>query len=148
MNNYFDETDGNIRAPDKAHTECLNEDDRSDYEKQVDEAMYLSIQEFRKQEEINKKYEDDILHEHNNITKKRREQFSGLLFNLHKIIRFDKDIKEIYEIIEPIIDAYCEQYIKKCEIDSLTYDRIFKIISNFRTDKKNIELLKTIIIKV
>jgi hypothetical protein len=56
-------------------------------------------------------------------------------------------MKEIYEIIEPIIDSYCAQYITQCEIDSVTHDRIFKVIGNVRTNKNAIELLKKIIIK-
>jgi len=147
MDNSFNEANDNIRLPDEAKIEQLIEDNKSEYDKQIEEAMYLSITDFRDKEEIYKKYEADILEEHHAITRKRRDIFHGLLFDVNKLIRFDKDIKEIYEIIEPIIDAYCEQYIKEYEIDSLTYDRIFKMISNIRTDKKNIELLKTILIR-
>lgn len=76
-----------------------------------------------------------------------RELFREFLFDLNKLIRFDKDIKEIYEIIEPIIDSYYAQYINQCELDQITYDRIFKVIGNIRTDKNAIELLKNVIIK-
>ena len=48
-------------------------------------------------------------------------------------------MKEIYEIIEPIIDCYCAQYMKQCELDPITYDRIFKVIGNIRTDKNVID---------
>lgn len=143
----MDPSFNSIRAPDEVRVEQLIEDNMSEYDKQIEEAMHLSIQDFRDKEESYKKYEVDILEEYNNITIKRREIFRGFLFDVNKLIRFDKEIKEIYEIIEPIIDAYCEQYIKEYEIDSLTYDRIFKMISTIRTDKKNIELLKTILIK-
>ena len=143
MENSFN----SIRAPDEVRVEQLTEDNKSEYDKQMEEAMYLSMTDFRDKEEIYKKYEADILEEHHAITRKRRDIFYGLLFDVNKLIRFDREIKEIYEIIEPIIDAYCEQYIKEYEIDSLTYDRIFNIINNIRTDKKNIELLKTILIR-
>ena len=39
----------------------------------------------------------------------------------------DGNNPEIYEIIEPIIDSYCVYYINQFEIDTLTYNRIFKI---------------------
>jgi hypothetical protein len=143
--NDFDNND--VRAPDKVKTERLMEDTRSEYEKQMDEALYLSIQEFRKQEEINKKYEEEIFNEHVKIINERKELFQGFLFNLNKLIRLDKDVKEIYEIIEPIIDSYCTQSINQCEIDSVTYDRIFKIIGNVRTNINTVELLKKIIVK-
>ena len=137
----------NVRAPDKTKTEKLLQDTRSEYEKQIDEAMYLSIQDFKKQQEINENYENTIINEHNKITNERKELFRGFLFDLNKLIRLDKEMKEIYEMIEPIIDSYCGQYISHYEIDSETYDRIFKVICNVRTNKNNIELLKKIIIK-
>lgn len=149
MDSSFNEfNDLTIRPPDKVKTERIIEDNRSEYEKQLDEALHLSIQDLSNQEEIYKKYEDDILRDHHDTTKKRREIFSEFLFDIHKLVRFDQEIKEIYEIIEPIIDAYCEQYIRQYEMDSLMYDRIFTIISHIRTNKKNIELLKTIFIRI
>ena len=139
--------DNNVRPPDKTKTEQLLQDTRSEYEKQMDEALYLSIEEFKKQQEINEKYENAIINEHIKITNERKELFRGFMFELNKLIRFDKDIKESYGIIEPIIESYCEQCITHYEIDSLTYDRIFKVICNIRTNTTTIELLKKIIIK-
>lgn len=140
--------DDNIRAPDSTKVERLMEDTRSEYEKQIDEALYLSIQDFKQQEQIYKQFEDNILNEHNKIYNERKEQFMEFLFNLNKLIKLDKEIKEIYEIIEPIIDAYCAQYIKEYELDTITYNKIFKIIGNVRTSKNAIELLKKILIKI
>lgn len=145
-NEYIDNND-NVRTPDKTKKEQLLQDNRSEYEKQMDEAMYLSIQEFKKLEEINQKYEEDLINEHIKLINERKDLFRGFLFDLNKLIRFDKDMKEIYEIIEPIIDSYCAQYINQCEIDQITYDRIFKVIGNVRTNKNAIELLKKILIK-
>jgi len=137
----------NTRAPDKVIKERLLDDDRSEFEKQTDEALYLSLQELKEQEEINSIYEDDIINTYTNETRKRKELFRELLFDLNKLTKFDKDIKEIYEIIEPIIDTYCGQFINFCELDEETYDNIFKIVGTVRTNKKNIEALKTILIK-
>ena len=144
-NNYDNNDDNFVRAPDKTKNEQLLQDNRSEYEKQMDEAMYLSIQDFKNKEEMNIKYEEDIINEHTRINNERKELFREILFDLNKLIRFDKDIKEIYEIIEPIIDSYCGQYINQFEIDHITYDRIFKVIGNVRTNKNTIELLKKII---
>jgi len=146
-NDNNDNNDNNVRVPDLVKKEQLIQDTRSEYEKQMDEALYLSIQDFKKQEEINEKYEEQIINEHARIIGERKELFREILFDLNKLTRFDKDIKEIYEIIEPIIDYYCAQYINQYEIDSETYDRIFKVIGNVRTNKNNIELLKKLIIK-
>jgi len=147
-NEYIDNNDNdNVRTPDKTKKEQLLQDNRSEYDKQMDEAMYLSIQEFKKQEEINQKYEEEVINEHIKIINERKDLFRGFLFDLNKLIRFDKDMKEIYEIIEPIIDSYCAQYINQCEIDTVTHDRIFKVIGNVRTDKNAMDLLKKILIK-
>lgn len=143
--NYY--SNDNIRSPDVVKKEQLLQDNRSEYEKQMDEAMYLSIEEFKKQEEDYQKYEDEVISEHRKIINERMELFRVFLFDLSKLFRFDKDIKEIYEIIEPIIDCYCGQYMNQCELDPITYNRIFKVIGNIRTDKNAIELLKKIIIK-
>jgi len=147
MENEYNCDNNDIRAPDKVKKEQLLQDTRSEYDKQMDEVMYLSAQEFKKQEEDNQKYEDDIINEHNKIIYERKNLFRGFLFDLNKLTKLDKNTKEIYEIIEPIIDHYCAQYITQYEIDTITYDRIFKIIGNIRTNKNNIELLKKIIIK-
>ena len=149
-NEYIDNnnnSDDNVRAPDKIKKEQLLEDNRSEYEKQEEDARYWSLLEFNEQKELNEKYEEDTINEHKRIIIERRELFRGFLFDLNKLTRFDKDMKEIYEIIEPIIDCYCAQYMKQCELDPITYDRIFKVIGNIRTDKNAIELLKNVIIK-
>ena len=146
-NDINNNSDDNVRAPDKIKKEQLLQDNRSEYEQQEEDARYWSLLEFNEQKELNEKYEADLIIEHNRIIKERRELFRGFLFDVNKLIRFDKDMKEIYEIIEPIIDYYCAQYMKQCELDPITYDRIFKVIGNIRTDKNNIELLKKIIIK-
>jgi hypothetical protein len=149
MENSFDEIDSfdNVRPPDETKREQLMEDSRSDFDKQLDEALYLSILEIKQQEEINKQYEDQVINEYISETNNRREKFREFLFDLNKLLKYDKDIKEIYEIIEPIIDAYCGQYIEYYEADDITYDKIFRILGTIRTKKNFIELLKNIIIK-
>jgi hypothetical protein len=146
-NDINNNSDDNVRAPDKNKKEQLLQDNRSEYEQQEEDARYWSLLEFNEQKELNEKYEEDTINEHNRIIKERRELFRGFLFDVNKLVRFDKDMKEIYEIIEPIIDSYCAQYMNQCELDPITYDRIFKVIGNIRTDKNAIELLKKIIIK-
>ena len=143
MNTNFNE---NIRIPDEVKKERLCQDNRSNFEKEMEEmeeAIKCSLQEH---EEISKNYEDKLINEYLLETNKRRDNFKSILFDLSKLIKYDQNIKEIYEIIEPIIDAYCNQYIQNYEIDEITYNRIFKVIGTIRTDKKNIELLKTIFI--
>lgn len=146
MANPFNEIEDNIRPPDEVRSERLIEDNRSEFEKQIDEALYSSIEEFNKQKEFNDKYEEELKNDYLNKCKKRKETFEGFLFSLKKLIKYDKEIKEIYNIIEPIIDSYCSQYIEVCQLDPITFDKIFSVLSKTRTNKETIEILKTIIL--
>ena len=104
------------------------------------------MQEVINQEKINKSYEDEIVNNYLKETTERREKFGKLLMDMNKLIRLDAKIKEIYEIIEPVIFTYCEQHIEIWETDEETYEKIFKNLSTIRTDKTAVELLKRIII--
>ena len=141
--NNYDE----IRPPDKVITERLVEDARCEFQKQMDEAFYLSMQELDNYQRKQQEYEEEIIKTHLNETNNRREKFSKLLTDIKKLIKFDTNVKEVYEITEPILDAYCEQHIEMWETDEETHDKIFKTLTAIRTDKIAIELLKKIIIK-
>lgn len=138
--------DDEIRPPDEIITEQLLPDNRSDFDREMEEAIYISEQEFREKEQSYKMHEDQILEEYNNETNKRRQVFEKLLFDLNKIGKIDKEIKGIYDIIEPIIDAYCLQYIITCELDVYTYKKIFNLLGKIRTDKNAVQVLQMIII--
>jgi|LauGreDrversion4_1035100.scaffolds.fasta_scaffold03567_3 hypothetical protein len=146
--NYIDYKEENIRPPDEVKKEKLLEfqDIRSEFENQVQEAMYRSLQESSQMDELNQKFEEEIINKYLLETSVRREKFGELLLDINRIMRFDKELKEIYEIIEPVIEAYCCHYIEFFEIDKETYDKIFQVIGTIRTNKKNIENLKSIII--
>jgi hypothetical protein len=165
MDHQFNDS---IRPPDKVKREKLIDDSFEDsleesleysidnsfkdsldysYENELNNAVYLSIKELEKQKEINKKYEEEVVNSFIVKVQERKDKFKDLLFNLKKIINYDKDIKEVYEIIEPIIDSYCAHYFDNVELDSITYDKIFKVIGSVRIDKKIIDLLKEILIK-
>jgi hypothetical protein len=146
--NFKDNADNEVRPPDNVVSEVLQEDTRSEYQKQIDEAMYLSSMEFCEQQKLQKHYEEEIIAEYYTISNERKEKFREFLFDLNKLIRFDKETKEIYEIIEPIIDAYCNQIIEFCELDSVTYSKIFKGLKGVRTNKKNIDYLQNILVKI
>jgi hypothetical protein len=140
------DNEDNIRQPDVVVSEQLLQDTRSDYEKEIDEAIYLSCQEMREKEDLSRKYEEQLLKDYNEESNKRKQTFEKLLFDLHKVSKIDKEVRDIYDIIEPIIESYCAQYINKCELDVETYEKIFKLLSKVRTDKAAVEFLKTIII--
>ena len=145
-NDFGDFDDEQIRPPDEVIRERLVEDTRCDFQKQMDEAFQLSMQEAINQEKVYQAYEDEIINNYLKETIERKEKFGKLLMDVNKLIKFDEKMKEIYEIIEPVIFTYCEQHIEVWETDEETYEKIFKTLSSIRTDKKAVELLKTIII--
>lgn len=144
MDNFQED---NIRPPDKVVKETLLEDTRSEFEKQLDEAIYLSMQEISEQYEINRQYEEKLFKDHTAEAMRRRELFGDFLFNLNKIGRFDKEIRDIYDIVDPIIESYCAQYIQTCELDEETYDKIFNTLKKIRINKLSLDTLKTIILR-
>lgn len=145
---FDDFDDEQIRPPDEVIRERLVEDTRCDFQKQMDEAFKLSMMEAINQEKVYQAYEDEIINNYLKETIERREKFGKLLMDVNKLIKFDEKMKEIYEIIEPVIFTYCEQHIEVWETDEETYEKIFKTLSSIRTDKTAVELLKTIIIKI
>lgn len=147
LNNNDYDYNIDIRNADEAKSELLQQDTRTEYEKQIEEAINLSSMEYREKEIKNERFEEEIIANYYKVSNERKEQFREFLFDLGKLIRFDKETKEIYEIIEPIIDSYCNQIIDNCEIDEITYDRIFKALKGIRTNKKNIESLAILLIR-
>ena len=141
----FQEDD--IRPPDAVIRETLLEDDRSEFEKQIDEAMYLSIQEMEQQREINRQFEEQLLEDYKSECDRRNELFKEFTRNLIKISRFDKETRGIYDILKPIIESYCKQYIQTCELDIETYDKIFNTLKKIRNNQQALDALKTIILK-
>jgi hypothetical protein len=152
MDSSFNDFEDNIRAPDKIKREILIEDSVPINENDIElnEALYLSLQEKSIQDnnnKLNNLYEEKVKNEYITEVNKRKDVFYNLLFELNKLIKYDKEIKEIYEIIDPVIDAYCNQYIEYYEIDEITYEKIFKVIGTIRTTKNIIDSLKNILIK-
>ena len=143
MDNFQED---NIRQPDNAFKETLLEDTRSDFEKQMDEALQLSMQEINQQLNINKKYEEQLLKDYYTEIERRTNIFKNFLFNINKVGKFDNKIEEIYNILDPIIDSYCGQFIENCKLDKKTYNKIFDTLKQIRNDQQAFDILKTIIL--
>jgi hypothetical protein len=105
MDNYSEYND-EIRQPDSVISEQLLNDTRSEFQKQMDEAMYISLQEIKKYEESNQKYENELIQQYVEETTRRKELFTSFLFDLNRLMKFDNEVREIYQIIEPIIDSF------------------------------------------
>ena len=142
-----DNQEDNIRAPDEIVSHQLLEDNRSDYDKERDEAIYISMQEINQQRVNNLQYEEKLLKDYADETKRRIDLFKNFMSNMTKLSKFDGEVKEIYNILDPIIESYCGQYIQTCELDGETYDKIFGTLKKIRNDQQAFDTLKTIILR-
>ena len=138
--------DDNIRPPDDIVYEQLLEDNRTEFDMQIDEALHLSMQDIKLQRDINKKYENELIKVYQTETIRRTELFKEFMFNLHKISKFDKEVRDIYDILDPIIESYCGQFIETCELDRHTYETIFNTLKKIRNNQMVIDILKIIIL--
>lgn len=136
----------NIRIPDKIKQEQLLEDDRSQFQKEMDEALDNSMAEMIDYNIKSSNYEREIIESYNTETKKRISLLEPILFEINKVSKFDKDIKELNQLIKPIIDSYCNMSIDMYELDELTHNYIFKQITSLRISKLNINLLESILV--
>ena len=144
--NYYEDYDEDIRPPDEVKREKLISNNDTFHDTELEKVLYLSMLEAMEQEKKIQEYEENIVNEYIKEKDNRREKFSKLLLDLNKVSKFDKTLRDTYEIIEPIIDAYCNQIIETYLIDDETYQSIFKNLNSIRTDKKIIDILKTIIV--
>lgn len=138
----MDNNEDFVRDPDSVVSEQLLGDN---YDRELDEAIYASMQDTYQSIRSQVEYEEQILKDFDKTKELRTNEFKPLLSDLLRMSKFDKECKEIYDIIEPIIDAYCNQYIEYCDLDTTTYERIFGVLGTIRNCKKCVDELKKII---
>jgi hypothetical protein len=139
--------DEEIRPPDETKREQLTEDVRSEFDIELEKVLYLTMQEVRDEEIKNHKFEEEIINNYAEQQRKRRELFRDLLVNMSKLSKFDKDIKDLYEFIDPIIEAYCLDFIQFYEIDQETHKKVFQVLGTIRVNKNILDTLTKILIK-
>jgi hypothetical protein len=140
IENLYD--DDNIRPPDQSKSEILIDDNRSIFDKELEEAIYQSIQLYKTEVQKNEEYERKIMEEQKDEIEKRKKFVKPILFELNRIKKYDNKLNDILNIIEPILETYCALIIENYTVDSKTYDYIFSNLSKIRI---NIEFLKSII---
>lgn len=140
IENLYD--DDYIRPPDQSKSEILIQDNTNDFDNELEEAIYQSIQIYEKEIKKNEEYERKILEEQKDEIEKRQKYVNPILLGLKRIKNYDNKINDIYNIIEPILDAYCALIIENYTVDYKTYEYIFSNLSKIRI---NIDFLKCII---
>lgn len=142
MDSSFNFYEEDIRPPDQSKRETLLQDNRSDFDKQLDKALYESFQLYHSEIQKYEDFEKKIIQQHNQEIEKRKNLVKPILFELNKIKKFDPKIKNIFEIIEPIIESYCELAFEEYYFDNQTYNTIFNGLTKTRI---NMEVLMSII---
>lgn len=146
-NHSEDENDDfKLRSPDEITREKLLDYNNHNSDDELNAAINQSITEYneyiKKMCDEEKKLMEYIKTEKRN----RREICEPILFEVKKLSRFDNEIKQVYDILEPILDSYMSQYIDRYEFDKETNNFIFNVLSKLRIKRENMEILKTIIL--
>jgi hypothetical protein len=137
--------DKNIRLPDSIITDQLIQNNISDYDKQINEALYSSLLDIKNINSKNEEYEKFLMKEFEKESIERKNKFNEFILTMNRLIHFDSEIKKAYEIIKPIIELYCKQIVQYSELDKKAYEKVFNILSKKNINIKNIDLLKSII---
>lgn len=137
---YNSDIEEEIRQPDIVYTDRL-----IDYRNEEDIEMEKIINESIAMAEKNSEEQINALIEEMNI---RKQKFSDILLKFKKIIKYDKDIKDIFDFIEFIIGNYIDMQIEFYTYDKETYNKIFniKLLKQIRLTDYEINLLREIII--
>ena len=136
---YSNESEEELRLPDNVYTDRLI-DNRDKEELEMEKILNESI--FLAERNSEEKYQELI--EEMNI---RKQRFESLLLKFKKIVNYDKDIKEIFNLIDWIIEYYINMQIENYTYDKETYDKIFniKLLKQIRLNDSEINLLSEII---
>jgi hypothetical protein len=129
--NYNDEF---VRPPDQIKRERLIPTFLSQEELDIQNAIKMS-------NELAEKYDNEQMDKLMNKIRERDVQFRNIKFTFTRISKVDKEVFEIYEIIEDIINSYISNDIDFYVWDNETHGRIFKVIKNMRFNKEELKIL-------
>lgn len=135
--------DDPVRAPDAVIVDRLNDAPQTDYEFELAEAIHQSQNAFLADQIA---FEQNVVQTYRATYQSRKKVFEKLLFDLQKVGRIDKDIQFVYDLLEPVLEAYCAQYIETCNLGAETHAKVFRLLKSVRTDKEAIEALNSILI--
>lgn len=84
MDFSFNDVDNTVRPADKVFKEQLIEDNRSYFEKEVDEALRLSLEEAINLNNLNKDFEEELIQKFEKEKIERKEMFTKFLLDLEQ----------------------------------------------------------------
>ena len=149
MDNSFDED--NIRPPDQVKQERLIDDDFDimnpiiqNYDFDFDTILELSKNEYNSLQEQEEEKAIELIC--NQAKEERQNKFNSIKTQLNKIILFDRDHLDYYELILSIIEMYESNVIHEYKTYEKEYTTIFKLLKTIRLPTDEIEELKKLII--
>ncbi len=149
MNNSFEED--NIRPPDQVKKERLI-DDNFDIMNPIiqnndcdfDTILELSKNEYNLLQEEQEQKAIELIS--NQIKEERQNKFNNIKTQLNKIILFDRDNLNYYELILSIIEMYEVNILNEYKTYENEYTTIFKLLKTIRLPNEEIDNLKKIIL--
>jgi seryl-tRNA(Sec) selenium transferase len=137
--NFYEE---NIRPPDISKKETLLQNNINEYDKDFSEALYQSLKLYQNEVQKYEDLEKKLLEQQQQEIQKRKDLVKPILFEFNRIKNYDKQLNELFQIIEPILDSYCNLVFENCILDKQTYYYIFNGLTKTRI---NIDILMSII---
>jgi hypothetical protein len=118
---------------------------KDEFEIQMEEVLYNSLQEYQNCQKEMDEFENHIKKEYEEECARRKLLFADMFQIIKRVSAHDIKIKDVLEILEPIVEMYVEQIINSYEVDNESYNVIFKTLSLIRLKPVMIENLKSII---
>ena len=121
-----------------------------EYEYDLEKAIEESMKDFKEGDYIDEFLEECI--EEPEKPEKPEKQVKNVILplfkaNILRLIPFDKQLKELWEKISPILELYQDDKIDHHSLDEASYNNIFTILKSIRISKDEFSLLETIFIK-
>ena len=122
-------------------------ENENDYDYDLEKAIEESMKDFKEGDFVDEFIKKCIKEEKEEETIVKNELLPLFKSNILRLIPFDKQLKELWEKISPIIDLYQDNKIDHHLLDEITYNNIFTILKSIRIPKDERGILETIFIK-
>jgi hypothetical protein len=118
--------------------ECIKQEEKQEKEKQEKE---------KEEKEEKEKVEQEVKVVKVVELASKNEIIPIFKSNILRLIPFDKQLKELWDKINPIIDLYQQDKIDYHLLDETTYNYIFSVLKSIRIPKDEWNILETIFVK-
>jgi hypothetical protein len=125
-----------------SNNEYSNNDYKEEYDEQLKLILELSKNEYISSQEIEEQKEIDTIIQNSNV---ELDKYNSIKNKLNKILCFDKQNKEIYELILSIIQLYETGYITTYQSTRKEYNNIFVLLKTIRLTNEEEKSLKSLI---